>query len=152
LLEALSSVDDADIVLLKSHIDPEGRRALFCAADAVLANSGHEPFGLVGLETMAAGGVACTGSSGEDYAVPGQNALVLETNDPIEFVRLFGQLREQPERERALRRAARATARQYTWERVIDRALMPRLVAASGPPIVSTRRARVSYLPSAVGF
>ena len=31
---------------------------------------------------MAVAGVACTGCSGEDYAVPGYNALVLETNDP----------------------------------------------------------------------
>jgi hypothetical protein len=50
---------------------------LFSGSAAVLANSGREPFGLVGLETMAAGGVACTGSTGEDYVVPGQNALVL---------------------------------------------------------------------------
>ncbi len=35
------------------------------------------PNGLVGLETMAAGGVACTGGTGEDYAVAGRNALVL---------------------------------------------------------------------------
>jgi len=32
--------------------------ALYAAADAVLANSGKEPFGLVGLEVMAAGGIA----------------------------------------------------------------------------------------------
>ena len=37
---------------------------------------------------MAAGGVACTGCTGEAYVVPGQNALVLETADPWEFVNL----------------------------------------------------------------
>ena len=66
---------------------------LFRSTDAVLANSGHEPFGLVGLEAMAAGGIACTGCSGEDYAVPGQNALVLETGEPREFMSLYRQLR-----------------------------------------------------------
>jgi len=64
-----------------------------------------EPFGLVGLEAMAAGGVACTGCSGEDYAIAGENALVLESNDPHEFLELFTRLRSQPGRERALRRA-----------------------------------------------
>ncbi len=127
LLGALDQTNGADIVVLRSHLDADGRRTLFRGASAVLANSGHEPFGLVGLETMAAGGVACTGCSGEDYAVPGQNALVLETNDPREFVSLYQRLKQSPTGERELRRAGRATARQYAWERVIERALLPRL-------------------------
>ena len=45
---------------------------------------------------MAVGGVACTGCSGEDYAVPGYNALVLETNDPREFTALFSELHANP--------------------------------------------------------
>ena len=89
LLEALARVGDADVVVLRSHLDPEARRVLLRAADAVLANSRHEPFGLVGLETMASGGVACTGNTGEDYVVSGQNALVLETGEPREFMTLF---------------------------------------------------------------
>ena len=76
LVESLSGLDDTDIVSLRSQLAPDPCRVLFRGADAVLANSGHEPFGLVGLETMAAGGLACTGSTGEDYAVPGWNALV----------------------------------------------------------------------------
>jgi glycosyltransferase involved in cell wall biosynthesis len=93
----------------------------------VLANSGHEPFGLVGLETMAAGGVACTGCSGEDYAVPGQNAIVLETGEPREFVGLFRRLRRDPGEARALRRAGQLTSRRYAWPQVLERVLMPRV-------------------------
>jgi hypothetical protein len=89
--------------------------------------SHHEPFGLVGLETMAAGGVACIGYTGEDYAVPGHNALALETNDPQEFLDLFGTLRLNPAIERALRRAGRATAQHYTWSKIVHRLLLPRL-------------------------
>jgi glycosyltransferase involved in cell wall biosynthesis len=125
LLGALADTSDTDVLLLDSHVDPGARRVLFRAANAVLANSGHEPFGLVGLEVMAAGGVACTGCSGEDYAVPGQNALVLETNDPQEFVQLFERM--NPEDEHSLRVAGRNTAHQYAWDRVIDRALLPRV-------------------------
>jgi glycosyltransferase involved in cell wall biosynthesis len=134
LVEALAEVGDADIVSLASHVDPDARRALFCGADAVLANSGHEPFGLVGLEAMAAGGVACTGSSGEDYAVPGQNALVLETGDPREFLALFGRLRARPEEAWALRREGRATGRRYAWTDVVDRVLLPRVTSAGLDP------------------
>jgi glycosyltransferase involved in cell wall biosynthesis len=116
---------------VRSHVDAEARGVLFCGVDAVLANSRHEPFGLVGLETMAAGGLACTGGTGEDYAVPGQNALVLETGDPGEFVRLFERLRDRPHEMRAMRRAGRATARRFAWSDVVERVLLPRVELAA---------------------
>lgn len=127
LIQALEGAHEVDVINLQSPIDPDSRRVLFRSSHAVLANSKHEPFGLVGLETMAAGGVACTGCSGEDYAVPGQNALVLETSDPSEFVALFGELKSNPVEEKAMRRAGRYTAKRYAWQRVIDKILMPRL-------------------------
>ena len=108
-------------------MDPEARRVLFRASDVVLANSSHEPFGLVGLEAMAAGGIACTGCSGEDYAVGGQNALVLQTDDPGEFVELFRPLLENPDQLTAMRRAGRRTAREYAWPEVIRSNLLPRV-------------------------
>jgi len=132
LAEALREVDGADVVNLASFVDPRARRVLFRASDAVLANSGHEPFGLVGLETMAAGGIACTGRSGEDYAHPGRNALVVESGDPQEFLGLFGGLRERPQLARALRREGRATARRYAWSEVVERALLPRVSSVIG--------------------
>jgi glycosyltransferase involved in cell wall biosynthesis len=127
LLAALEDPGDADVVHLTSFVDAESRRVLFRASDAVLANSNHEPFGLVGLEAMAVGGLACTGCSGEDYAVPGQNAIVLETSDPQEFVGLFRRLRANPEQARALRRAGRSTSRRYAWTQVVERVLLARL-------------------------
>jgi len=127
LLDALQDVGEADVVNLQSHIDADARRVLFRGADAVLANSGHEPFGLVGLETMAAGGVACTGCSGEDYAVPGQNALVLETGEPAEFLGLYDRLRNDRDEHRRMRRAGRSTARRYAWPAVVQGVLMPRV-------------------------
>ena len=132
LLEALRGVGNADLVELRSHVDADARRVLFRGADAVLANSRHEPFGLVGLETMAAGGLACTGGTGEDYVLPGQNALVLETDEPSEFVRLFERLRGRPDEARAIRRAGRATARRFAWAEVVQRVLLPRVGLALG--------------------
>ena len=127
LLDELADTADADVVLLRRHLDPDGRRLLFRAAAAVLANSGHEPFGLVGLEAMAAGGLACTGCSGEEYAIPGRNAIVLHTGDPNELVGTMLRLAADPMAERAMRRAGRLTARQFAWSEVLDRHLLPRL-------------------------
>jgi glycosyltransferase involved in cell wall biosynthesis len=131
LLTALTEVGDADVIELRSHVDADARRVLLRGADAVLANSRHEPFGLVGLETMAVGGIACTGCTGEDYAVAGRNALVLETEDPGEFARLFERLRGRPGEMRAMRQAARTTARQFAWPEVVRRVLLPRVEIAS---------------------
>jgi glycosyltransferase involved in cell wall biosynthesis len=133
LLQTLEGIDNADIVHLSSPLNAESCRVLYRGSAAVLANSGREPFGLVGLETMAAGGVACTGSTGEDYAVPGQNALVMETADPWEFVTLFNELRANPVKDRALRRAGRATAEQFAWPHIVRRLLLPRLRLAAQP-------------------
>lgn len=127
VLQGLAALDAIDIVNLRSPLDTESRQLLFHSADAVLSNSGHEPFGLVGLETMGVGGVACTGCSGEDYAVPGYNALVLETMDPQEFIGLFAALRTNRAQERALRRAGCLTAQQYAWPQILQRVLFPRL-------------------------
>ena len=127
LLQMLDSAHTVDVVSIRSPLDPGSRRVLFRGSAAVLANSGHEPFGLVGLETMAVGGLACTGATGEDYVLAGQNALVLETANPQEFVSLFEGLRATPARERALRQAAQSTARRFAWPQIIQSILLPRL-------------------------
>ncbi|MGH8064712.1 MAG: glycosyltransferase family 4 protein [Candidatus Entotheonellia bacterium] len=143
LLKAMDDLEDIDIVSLRSPITLPSRRVLFHASSAVLANSGHEPFGLVGLETMAVGGVACTGCSGEDYAVPGYNALVLETNDPREFTALFSELHANPRREQALRRAGSATAKHYMWSEIIQHLLLPRIhFLAKGTSIAAAESPR----------
>jgi glycosyltransferase involved in cell wall biosynthesis len=142
LIEALRGIDGADVVNLRSHVDPDGRRLLLRGAAAVMANSDHEPFGLVGLETMAAGGIACTGCSGEDYAISGQNALVLETGDPREFMTMFHRLRTHPKQARAIRRAGRWTARRFAWPEVIERVLFPRMDFVHGAASVGSTEAR----------
>jgi glycosyltransferase involved in cell wall biosynthesis len=109
----------ADVVSLRFGVTSSLARTLFAASDGVLANSVSEPFGLVGLEAMAAGGIAFTGGTGEDYAVGGHNAVVLETLDPTEIVARWKELASSPELAARLRRAARKTAREYEWRTVV---------------------------------
>ncbi|HET7418746.1 MAG TPA: glycosyltransferase [Candidatus Dormibacteraeota bacterium] len=114
----------ADVVNFTSFLSDGLVRTIYAAADAVLANSGHEPFGLVGLEVMAAGGIAVTGSTGEDYAEAYRNSVVLETADPLEIVTELSVLKERPALASHLRRRGRETARDYVWEKVIDQLLL----------------------------
>ena len=109
----------ADVINLAFGVSPALARTLYAASDGVLANSISEPFGLVGLEAMAAGGIADTGGTGEDYAIAGRNAVVLETLDPAEIVSRWTEMSASPEKMARLRRGARKTAEGYEWQLVI---------------------------------
>ncbi len=117
-LKAIGDAGEADLLNIQGHCSPDLLRVIYHASDAVLANSGHEPFGLVGLETMAAGGIAFTGGTGEDYAVHFHNSVILETADPKEIETYVAYLAEHPEEDHLIRQAARLTARRFTWEEV----------------------------------
>ena len=118
-LAAIRGAAPADIIEVKFQLPTPFLQVVYNAVDGVLANSGREPFGLVGLEAMAAGGIVFTGSTGEDYAIPFVNAFVLETADPMEIVGHMMYIQDYPEEGGRMRRAARATARYYTWETAI---------------------------------
>lgn len=141
LLNALDDLDGVDVLSLITPVEPKVRGLLFAGADAVLANSSHEPFGLVGLETMAVKGIACIGNTGEDYAIPGYNAIVMDTDDPREFIRQYAALKNNPAKERALRQAGRRTAQHYAWLKIIETVLLPRVTALAGPQPSPPRQA-----------
>src|ERR1700674_3464996 len=102
-VRALTDTDDAPIVHLRRFLPDQVITEINVAADAVLANSGHEPFGLVGLEAMAAGGIAMVGA----------------TDDPAEIASALSGLVEQPALGERLRLAARRDAADFSWPLVI---------------------------------
>jgi glycosyltransferase involved in cell wall biosynthesis len=119
-LRLMEEAGEADIYNLRFFVPEEFVRLCYNAADATLANSGHEPFGLVGLEVMAAGGIAFTGSTGEDYAVCFENAVALESDDPDEIVGYLSHLARNPEERKKIRHSGKHTAQQFIWEEVIE--------------------------------
>ncbi|MCE5253008.1 MAG: glycosyltransferase [Actinomycetia bacterium] len=126
-LDVFAGLPHADVYNVTSFMSDELISLFYSGADAVLANSGHEPFGLVGLEVMAAGGVAFVGSTGEDYAVPFLNSVVLDTDDPAEIGIALEFLRAHPEVVKRLRSDAKETARSFTWESVVQDTLLGKL-------------------------
>lgn len=118
--DVLAAAGDAPVLNLKGFLAPATLAALYAAADAVLANSGLEPFGLVGLEAMSAGALVFVGTTGEDYAVPLDNTVVVETDDPGEIARYWLQLAGRPELRAALRARAHETAQAFAWDRVLQ--------------------------------
>lgn len=119
-ISIIGSAPKADILNIKFFMPEEFVRLLYHTCDCVLANSGFEPFGLVGLEVMASGGIAFTGASGEDYVVPFVNGISVETDDPNEIVCYLQYLHDNPESRTSIKRAAYKTAGDFTWPVVIN--------------------------------
>jgi glycosyltransferase involved in cell wall biosynthesis len=116
----VDSSPGADVLNVKFFCSQELLKLLYHSSTAVLANSGREPFGLVGLETMASGGIAFTGSTGEDYAISFHNSIGLETSDPREIESYVMYLDNHPEDDEKIRKAARYTAARFTWEQIVE--------------------------------
>jgi glycosyltransferase involved in cell wall biosynthesis len=110
----------ADVLNLAFFLPEEFIRVLYAGCTATMANSGHEPFGLVGLEVMAARGVAVVGSTGEDYAIAMQNVVVTETSDPAELVEYLLEVGRNPALAKRLRTNGRRTAAEFVWPNVIE--------------------------------
>jgi glycosyltransferase involved in cell wall biosynthesis len=108
----------APIVEVENFLPVEEVQLLYQTADAVLANSGREPFGLVGLEVMAAGGLAVIGTTGEDYGRAYGNAVMVETDDPNEIVHHLRTIAGSGLQER-IRREGQRTAEHYRWSTLL---------------------------------
>ena len=119
VLDAIAAAPGS-IVNMRTFVPEDALLVLYHIADAVLANSGREPFGLVGLEVMAVGGVAVTGSTGEDYIQPFENALVCDTGEPRELAALLETLLSDHEFALAIAAEGEATAKRYTWPHVLS--------------------------------
>lgn len=119
ILEALSRHRHGDILELDFFVPEAFLRSLYWASNAVLANSGHEPFGLVGLEVMACGGVAITGSTGEEYIQSFHNGIAVGSEDSREITVYLRELLHQRQLSQALRDNGRETARLFSWETML---------------------------------
>ena len=110
----------ADVIFLDFFVSERTLRALYAAADGVLANSEKEPFGLVGLEVMACGGIAYVGRTGEDYAVPFGNSVVVQSDDPRELMTTYATLRADAKLTLSLRADGLVTAQRFAWPRILE--------------------------------
>ena len=143
VLRAIRSCGTADMYNLNFDLSQSILRIFYTAVDIILANSKHEPFGLVGLEAMAAGGVVFTGPTGEAYSIDRAGAIALDTEQSDEIFMALYHLRSHPERAQAVRRAAPYVAARFTWELVIEILFEKIYLAASHQEIQPSRPTRL---------
>jgi hypothetical protein len=97
---------------------------------------------------MAVGGIAFVGSTGEDYATNGYDAISLQTNDPREIVHHLKLVKSSPNFGKKLRLNAKNSAKRYTWEAIIDRLLLPYLIEMNvDVPLSQLAEAKLKRIP-----
>jgi glycosyltransferase involved in cell wall biosynthesis len=148
MLAGLSGDESSDVLVVQVPLSQVQRHVLYNASAAVLANSLKEPFGLVGLETMAAGGVAVVGATGEDYGTPGFDCLSSQSDNPWELVGCMARLYDHPTWGLSIRTNARRTARRYTWRAVGERSLLPLIDERSSLPFPHPKSLQPLDLPA----
>ena len=88
-----------------------------------VSTSLHEGFSLTLLEAMACGAIViCTNADGNmQFCENGVNSIITEPGQPQQIVEACINLLENPEQLLALQARGLETAKQWTWEPVIDR-------------------------------
>jgi len=121
--QALAKASTSDIFNFVYPIPQPLLRLLYQASDVVLANSGHDPFGLVGMEAMAAGAIVFTSRRAEGFAQHMSNAIVLDKYTAEEIQFYVSYLRMHPEKREMIQASARQTAEQWTYKEVVTKLL-----------------------------
>jgi hypothetical protein len=108
---------------------------------------------------MAAQGIAVTGSTGEDYAISFENAIVTETDDPDEIVGYLLYLSRHPTEQEYVRVSGQITAKQFLWDCVIENlvgkleflARKQNIVLTTRPLVAESSAAAPKEVPASVG-
>jgi glycosyltransferase involved in cell wall biosynthesis len=110
--------------IFTGHLTGEALASAVASTDVLINSSLTETFGNVTLEAMAAGlaVVAADVPSTANLIDDGVNGLV-SPDDTLYFAGQVTRLVEQTELRRQLGYAARRTALDWSWERVLDSAL-----------------------------
>lgn len=121
--QALTKASTCDILNFVHPVPPSLLKLLYQASDVVLTNNGYDPFGLIGMEAMAAGAIVFTSRRAEGIAKHMNNAIVLEKYTAEEIQFYVSYLRMHPEKRKMMGISARQTAEQWTYREVVKKLL-----------------------------
>ena len=114
---------DIPDIVLAGYVSPRDLPRYHASADVFVApNTGKESFGIVLLEAMAAGlPVVATDIPGFSQVVnPGEQGILVRKDDPVSMASALHLLAADAGLRARLGAAGRASAAEYSWERVAD--------------------------------
>lgn len=109
-------------ITLAGALDRAGIRTLFAGADAFLAPSPHESFGIAALEARSAGlpVIARAGSGVADFVADGVEGWLVDSDDDLRAT--VGALLDDPARLAEVGRHNRAVPPRVSWRTVVESA------------------------------
>lgn len=95
---------------------------LYSNCDVFVLPPWWESFGIPGLEALACGAamVMTDTRGGRDYAVPGENCLMVPIRSPVALAEGIVYLLEKPELANQFRHNGPITAARFNWEKSVD--------------------------------
>lgn len=130
LAALINSLGLQGIVRLMGPVDPTQRSAIFKESDVCLMPSRDEPFGLVALESLAAGlPLVASRAGGLGEFLSDSAAVLVPPDDPDALAQGIIQALRPTERASLIERG-RSLARSYTWD-VVGRKYESLLLAAA---------------------
>lgn len=107
---------------LVTNIQGDRLAQLLSTADVVIIPSWYESSPLPGLEAMACGAALVTTRFGtEDFAIHGENALVVQPKKPEELAQAINELLDHEPLRKQLIRGGFETAPRFSWKATVDR-------------------------------
>lgn len=129
-----------------------GVAALLQKADIFIDLSDYQAFGRTALEAMACGAVSLVPEHGgsDEYAVDGENALVVDTLDPVACFSSLDSIVSDPQKLSQMRIAAIETANRYSVRRAAlsELTLLAEALSRKRRVTPVPKRSRVCLLPS----
>jgi len=104
------------------RISDDDLAKLYSSADVFVSASWYESFPLPPIEAMACGAPVVTTRYGtEDYAFHEQNSLVVPPKDPKVLAEAILRLLNDEDLREQFRKEGPKTAKQFTWDRTVDK-------------------------------
>ena len=123
LRELASSLGLTGAVLFAGLVTGDAKADLFARARLFVSSARREPFANANLEAMAMGTpmIATRVGGNPEMVEDGMSGLLVEPEDPDGLAAAIVRLLEEPERTKAMGRAARQRAEAFSWGRMVDR-------------------------------
>ncbi len=104
------------------YLDGDDLARAYASSDVFLNPSVTETFGIVTLESMAAGlpSVCADATGSQSLVADGETGFLVRPGDDAGYVDAVGRLIGDPELRARMGAAAHARSRRYTWDAVID--------------------------------
>lgn len=121
----IKKLELGDKIIYARYLEQKYMKEVYACADVFLLPTNYEIFGMVMLEAMYFGvPVFTTYNGGSSILISGNNGVVIEEKDPVEWAsKVMKVLNDQQRADKMSMNAKRMIEKDYTWDALADKFL-----------------------------